>query len=113
MPHFVVSISKPLPDGVDKDVVLNRLFTCASQSKLFEDKDIKIRVKSFDCFSVGGALLPFIHVEVRLLSGRSERMKKSLSESVLSVMKSLLRIKASLSVEIIDIDRASYSKCLL
>ena len=47
---------------------------------------------------------------VRILAGRSEEDKLFLSKSVMSKLETLDLVGASLTVEIVDIDRSSYSK---
>ncbi|MNG32917.1 hypothetical protein D3C85_1545640 [compost metagenome] len=55
-----------------------------------------------------------MHVKLALLSGRSAEIKKQLSESLLAVVRDLCEwpssIEVQLCVEILDIDRDSYSK---
>ncbi|MNL88690.1 hypothetical protein D3C87_2185580 [compost metagenome] len=55
-----------------------------------------------------------MHVKLALLSGRSAQIKKQLSESLLAVVQDLCEwpsgVEVQLCVEILDIDRDSYSK---
>ncbi len=56
----------------------------------------------------------FVHVKLALLSGRSPQIKKQLSESLLAVLQELCEwpagVEVQLCVELVDIDRESYSK---
>ena len=56
----------------------------------------------------------FIHVKLALLSGRSPQIKKQLSESLLAVLQDLCEwpagVEVQLCVELLDIDRDSYTK---
>jgi len=52
----------------------------------------------------------FIHVSIHLLDGRSDKDKMNLSSQVLDKLTLLDLAQTSLTVEIIDIERASYAK---
>ena len=56
----------------------------------------------------------FVHVQLRLLSGRSDAVKKELSDAMAAVLHRLTPqppgMLVQLSVEIADMDRASYYK---
>lgn len=52
----------------------------------------------------------FIHVTMRILSGRNTEQKLILSKLVLESLATLTLKACSASVEVVDIDRASYSK---
>jgi hypothetical protein len=55
-----------------------------------------------------------MHVKLALLSGRSPQIKKQLSDSLLAVVQDVCEwpvgVEVQLCVEIIDIDRESYTK---
>ncbi|MNF15950.1 hypothetical protein D3C80_2187700 [compost metagenome] len=56
----------------------------------------------------------FVHVKLAILSGRSPEVKKQVSESLLAALNEAVQWPAELDVqlcvEILDIDRDSYSK---
>ena len=56
----------------------------------------------------------FVAVRLALLSGRSPEIKKQLSQNLLAVLQDLCEwpvgVEVQLSVELLDIDRESYSK---
>lgn len=83
----------------------------------FSDEfDIKSRAVKVEAFRVGTGIgeRGFVHVKLALLSGRSPEVKKQLSEGLLAVLQDLAPwpadVQVQLCVEIVDIDRASYSK---
>ncbi|RDX39112.1 5-carboxymethyl-2-hydroxymuconate isomerase [Vibrio campbellii] len=108
MPHCIIEHSSPI-----EPVELNqKVFLGALESNLFEPdgSDIKVRSIAYENYQTGSNKENFIHVSLRILSGRSEQDKLLLSNSVMSKLKSIQLVGASLTVEVVDIDRNSYSK---
>ena len=116
MPHLHMEYTANLTD-LNADVALMRFNNALVGSGQFAaELDIKSRAVKVDTFKVGTALAEraFVHVKLALLSGRSAEIKKQLSESLLAVVRDLCEwpsdIEVQLCVEILDIDRDSYSK---
>ena len=108
MPHCIIEHSSNLDSFVLNELV----FTAAHKSSLFSDdgSDIKVRSQSFDAYLVGGEKHDFIHVSIRLLAGRSADQKRMLSLLIHAQLKLLHLKKASITVEIVDMDAQSYVK---
>ncbi|WP_236183621.1 5-carboxymethyl-2-hydroxymuconate Delta-isomerase [Pseudomonas protegens] len=116
MPHLHMEYTANLPQ-LDVDKALLRLNHGLVASGQFSDEfDIKSRAVKVEAFRVGTGIgeRGFVHVKLALLSGRSPEVKKQLSEGLLAVLKDLAPwpadVQVQLCVEIVDIDRASYSK---
>jgi len=116
MPHLHLEYTANLPD-LNADVALIRLNnTLVGSGQFGAEFDIKSRAVKVETFKVGTALADraFVHVKLALLSGRSPQIKQQLSESLLTVVKDLCEwpagVEVQLCVEILDIDRESYSK---
>ena len=116
MPHLHMEYTANLTD-LNADVALMRLNnTLVGSSQFSAEFDIKSRAVMVETFKVGTALAEraFVHVKLALLSGRSAQIKKQLSESLLEVVQGLCEwpsgVEVQLCVEILDIDRDSYSK---
>ncbi|WP_460057626.1 5-carboxymethyl-2-hydroxymuconate Delta-isomerase [Pseudomonas sp. S2_D06] len=116
MPHLHMEYTANLTD-LNADVALMRLNnTLVGSGQFATEFDIKSRAVKVETFKVGTALAEraFVHVKLALLSGRSSEIKKQLSESLLAVVQGLCEwpssIEVQLCVEILDIDRDSYSK---
>ncbi|MEW6992575.1 5-carboxymethyl-2-hydroxymuconate Delta-isomerase [Colwelliaceae bacterium 6441] len=108
MPHCIIEHSSSIePVDLNKKVFLGAL-----ESNLFEPNggDIKVRSIAYEHYLTGSSKGSFIHVTLRILSGRSEQDKLLLSNSVMSKLKSIQLASASLTVEVVDIDRNSYAK---
>lgn len=108
MPHCIIEHSS----SIEAPELIEKVFQGAFESNLFAEdgSDIKVRSLAYDHYQTGTVKEDFIHVVVRILSGRSEEDKLFLSKSVMSQLEQMDLVGASLTVEIVDIDRSSYSK---
>jgi len=116
MPHLHMEYTANLPD-LNADMALLRLNnTLVASGQFAAEFDIKSRAIKVESFKVGTALAEraFIHVKLAVLSGRSPQIKKQLSESLLAVVQDLCEwpagVEVQLCVEILDIERDSYTK---
>lgn len=115
MPHCIIEHS-PTINGSD---LLPLVFKGALNTRLFESdgSDIKVRALPFQEYQTGVSKSDFIHVVLKILSGRSASDKQNLSQQVLKQIISLNLQSCSVTVEVvdidIDIDRSSYSKVVL
>ncbi|WP_223503727.1 5-carboxymethyl-2-hydroxymuconate Delta-isomerase [Pseudomonas sp. BF-R-24] len=116
MPHLHMEYTANLTD-LNAEVALMRLNnTLVASGQFAAEFDIKSRAIRVETFKVGTALAEraFVHVKLALLSGRSAQIKKQLSESLLAVVQDVCEwpsgVEVQLCVEILDIDRDSYSK---
>ena len=113
MPHCIIEHSS----SIDSKTLIPLVFNASMESSLFEKdgSDIKVRVVPFTHYQTGvlqSAASPadFIHVTLKILSGRNTEQKLMLSKLVLESLTTLTLKGCSTSVEVVDIDRASYSK---
>jgi len=110
MPHCIIEYSDSLERQLSPDELMHCVYLGALNSKLFEADDIKSRVIPFQHFTSGTIKQNFIHVALKILSGRSSEQRKALSSSVLTELSKLPLSAISLTVEVIEIERSSYSK---
>lgn len=108
MPHCIIEHSTSLCG----DKIVPLVYAGALNSLLFEadGSDIKVRAVSYDSYQTGDQKADFIHVVVKILSGRSAEKKRRLSEQVLEQLEKLEVAECSVTVEIVDIERESYLK---
>lgn len=108
MPHCIIEHSSSLNASELNQIV----FQGALESQLFESdgRDIKVRSIAYDHFQTGTVRQDFIHVTLRILSGRGDEAKLKLSQFVLEKLGTLGLKDASLTVEVVDMDRESYAK---
>lgn len=108
MPHCIVEHSST----IDENALITLVFRGALESKLFEadGSDIKVRALSYSNYQTGNENIDFVHVTLKILSGRNAEQKSLLSQTVLEQLKTLDLIHCSITIEVVDIDRDSYSK---
>ena len=111
MPHFVVEYSKSLEVEININDINLAVFKGGLESELFSAKDIKVRAIGFDHYKLGGEQENFVHVAAKILPGRDEHQRKKLAESVISELEQIVPNSTVVSVETLELDGPSYSKC--
>ena len=109
MPHCIIEHSSAL---VAADL-LAAVYQGAVKSQLFDHRDIKSRALSYEQHHSGDGITAFVHVSVRILSGRDVEQKAELSHAILQELVALNFSATSLTVEILDIEKASYAKSIV
>ena len=111
MPHIIVEYAGHLDETHCMNTLCKALFTAAAASGVFPDISA-IKVRAIPCpFSlIGSEPQSFAHATIRLLAGRDEAVKADLTRTILAVLDQALPEVGSLSVDIKDIDTASYAK---
>ncbi len=120
MPHIVIEYTPNLTN-LPFDKMLSAVTRRLAESREVQDEaDLKARVVCADHFRVGLAdsRRGFIHVTIRIMSGRNEQAKQDFSQRVADGMLEHMpkfdeEMTVHLSVEVVDIDRASYRKVKL
>ena len=111
MPHCIVEHSVNL----DAKPLLKAVYDGAFASGLFEvdGSGIKVRLVPIEDYIAGNDKLSFIHVQLRILSGRYAEQKLMLSNLVLTEIKRLNVKDCSITIEVAELNRASYLKFLV
>lgn len=111
MPHCIIEHSST----INAEKLNTKVFLGALNSELFEadGRDIKVRSIAYENYQTGTEKEDFIHVTVRILSGRSDTDKAMLSETVMTQLLSLSLSRTSITVEVADMDRNSYGKVVV
>ena len=110
MPHIILEYSEGILKDADVSGVLMTLHRAASKSGLFDESHIKTRAYKTRHFTNAGKIDPFVHIQARIKSGRNADEKKGLSAEIINSLIPLKIKTAVLTVEIIDMDKDSYSK---
>lgn len=110
MPHLIVEYG-----GVEMpQEALPELHRTLLNSGLFEEHDLKIRLCPYAEaeYSVGGGRMPFVHLSLYMLEGRSESGKAALSRELAGVVDKLTAAapQIQISVDLRDMVRTTYSK---
>lgn len=111
MPHIIIEYAGHLDETHCMNTICKTLFDTAATSGVFPDTST-IKVRAIPCpFSIIGTdPQSFVHATVRLLAGRDDAVKAELTRTILTALDQALPDVGSLSVDIKDIDTASYAK---
>lgn len=112
MPHAILHHSDPGALGATPERLADAVFTGLEASELFDPNDIKVRIVPVTCYRNGRTDYSFIHADIRIMPGRTEAQKAAMAEKVLAAVKSLGTPVASITVEVVDIDKATYAKAV-
>jgi 5-carboxymethyl-2-hydroxymuconate isomerase len=118
MPHLVIEYSENLA-SFDPVACLPAVNAALAASGQFEEADIKSRACRVAAFCVGTepAGRAFVAARLSILSGRTLEIKQDLSQRVLQALQqhlpSATGLSTQVSVEVVDIDRPSYAKCVV
>ncbi|UJB64945.1 5-carboxymethyl-2-hydroxymuconate Delta-isomerase [Acidovorax sp. YS12] len=116
MPHLTVEYSRNLAGFPEAQALTELNAAVCASPEVADEADLKTRIVPVPQFAVGTAPAnrAFVHAQLRLLSGRSDAVKKELSDAIAAVLRRLTPQPAGmlvqLSVEIADMDRGSYYK---
>ncbi|ETI58140.1 5-carboxymethyl-2-hydroxymuconate Delta-isomerase [Marinomonas profundimaris] len=110
MPHCILEYSQNLEQEVPPADLLEAIKSACVASAIFSLDDIKLRSFPYKSFLTGGQEDAFMHVTIRMLSGRTQEQKKQLSHLILEALTQFSLTDVSLSVEMCDMDRETYAK---
>ena len=112
MPHLIIEYSEEIFSASTISDLMTVVHISALNSGQFGELDIKVRAMPYGQSLVAGKSGSFMHVVIKLLSGREQEIKKQLTQSVHdALLEAGVRVN-SLSVEAVDIERESYTKTL-
>ena len=108
MPHCIIEYST----GHNSNKLIEAVHEGAIASGIFDSNSgvIKIRPMEYAEYKVGNTDLGFVHVTLKILSERDSNQKSELSRSVSEKLKSVMESGSSLTVEVVEMDRDSYTK---
>ncbi len=117
MPHFILEHSSNILESPVTTDLLRSLHTLLVDCGPFKLEDIKSRVHCHQvyCVADGSSDTAFVHLQLALLPGRSEDIRRSVSERLLEFLKrsfsqSLESLCCSLTVELRELDKNTYQK---
>lgn len=112
MPHLSIEFSKGLERTYDMQWVCETMFTALSGSPVFEASDIKVRATPVAYFRIGTDPQTFVHATLLLMEGRDERTRKTLNRTIIETLRELLPDVGSITVQDLELKRATYLKSL-
>lgn len=112
MPHVILEYAAPVARKTDLKQLLADIHAAVRASGLFEPGAIKSRCVAYDRYQVGDAAegADFAHTSLWILDGRPVAVRQALGRSVLAVMRAALPDVTSLTVDVREMERATYMK---
>ncbi len=110
MPHLIIEYAHSLATDEQVPLLLDAVHDAALATGLFPESHIKTRAIPVQFYRTGTGSDPFIHAQLRIKAGRSEAQKKELSGVVLAAIKTQSWAAKVITVEVVDMDSASYAK---
>lgn len=108
MPHFVVDCSQEILRIHDEESIIARLHRVVNASGLFEEADIKIRIRPFGIHAVGGRREDFIHTFAWIMQGRSVEQRAALSKAIVGELAGMFPLLPRIAVNIAEFEQATY-----
>ena len=75
MPHFLIDCSANISKLKSPEEVIRIVYDTAESTNRFDKGDIKVRIKSFDFYTIGNSQDDFIHIFANIMEGRSTKQK--------------------------------------
>lgn len=113
MPHISMEFSEGLERNYDMQLVCEKLFKELSDGTVFEAADIKVRAKPVAYFYIGTNPQTFVHATLLLMEGRDEATRTALNRTIIETLRELLPDVGSITVQDLEITRATYLKNLV
>lgn len=110
MPHCIINYTRDVEQKIDIEKLLNVAFDAVDSSGLFSRASIKARAIGFDIFQSGQDRDDYIHIDLKILSGRTAEQKKTLSDHMINSLALFVGDTKSLTVDIIDMETEAYGK---
>lgn len=112
MPHAVIEYSDNIASEVQLSDLTSQIHEGMIASGLFDVDNIKTRSYATSDFLVGSKAREgsFIHLTVSILTGRTEQQRVALSQSLLDILKTAMPQADIITVDIREMDKATYLK---
>ena len=110
MPHLIIEFSRGQAAAPQVEALLDAAHRAAVASGLFEEGHIRVRASELEYFRVGGRADHFIHLQCRIHSGRDAGQRAQLSRALLAALQGQQWPAASITVEVVEMERATYAK---
>ncbi|MFT5812701.1 MAG: 5-carboxymethyl-2-hydroxymuconate isomerase [Psychroserpens sp.] len=110
MPHCLVEYSKKITENLPVEQLMHAVYKGVNQSEIFTAADIKVRACAYDDFYLPGTEQVFVHVNLKILSGRDLSQHKNLTEGVSNQLERLGIEGSVITVEVTKIEKESYVK---
>ena len=115
MPHLDVKMSYGISSKIRPDDLLRKLHDVLSEQETIKLEQIKSKMFISDFEYIGDVVetpQDYVHVEIKLMPGRSQEIKQTISKSLHEVVVKEIEsanLKSNNTVEVSELDENSYS----
>jgi 5-carboxymethyl-2-hydroxymuconate isomerase len=110
VPHLILEFARELAGDSAVPAMLDAVHDAAASTGLFQEDHIKTRAHPVAFYRTGTGHAPFIHAQLRIKTGRDEAQKRALSQAVLAAIREQGWPARVITVEVVDMDAATYAK---
>ena len=112
MPHFIIEYGNVFTNDHQKEAAMRLAIKCGENSQIMNREDIKVRLQPFIDFLAADGRESFLHITVRLLEGRTNAQKETLSCLLRNRFAEEYNDCESISIDIQDMNAFAYKKRL-
>ena len=117
MPHIILEYSLPVEDSSlsveQAKVLVDAAFAAVTETQLFKEDNIKVRLHPLEFYRLGLGDCGFIHGICRIHTGKTVLQKQQLSQSLLAALTGCETSKRVITVEVVEMDTETYAKALI
>ena len=118
MPHLHIEYTENLTGLNERELMRELNAVVCSHPTVPDEADVKARIARLSMNNVYIGTQPdnrgFVHVQLLWMQGRSEQAKKEVSDGMAAVLRRLVPhpegVMVQLSVNVVDMDKATYFK---
>lgn len=108
MPHFIIDCSEEILDEYPPEKIMEAVYEVAKSSKLFDEVDIKVRIRPHKHYMMGAEGKGFVHIFGYLMERCNPEQKTALSKGMVTSLHAILPDLAALSSNIREFKHAGY-----
>ncbi|MCV9877505.1 5-carboxymethyl-2-hydroxymuconate Delta-isomerase [Brenneria izbisi] len=117
MPHIVLEYSDNIAEDFEVKEMFFELHNALMKLWAFKKQDFKSRAIEYNTYFIGDGeeKNAFAALQIQIMSGKTDEEKMDISKASLEILKkycknTLLEKEASISVQILEIDKKNYSR---
>lgn len=108
MPHFVLDCSESVLEIHTEEYIIEQVHIAANSTKLFDERDIKVRLNPFNMYLTGNKKEDFIHVFADIMEGRTIAQKADLSKKIVQRLSSMFPQISKIAMNVREFEKATY-----
>lgn len=112
MPHVTLEFSAGIEKTHDVQAICDQLFSVLAEHPEFDADTLKIRAIPVAYYRIGSNPQSFVHATLLLMRGRDEATRTALNAIILDILAEALPEVGSITVQEVEMNRASYAKRL-